>query len=100
MAALEQLQVAVDHAQRLGEVVRGDVGELLELGVGALELARVLGQRALGLPLRAVTSRHLAMPPRRCPSSSTIGMICDPPGDAVGAVEVEAASARRRSAAR
>ena len=37
VAAAQQLQVAGDHPQRLGQVVRGDVGELRELGVGALE---------------------------------------------------------------
>ena len=36
--ALEQRDEARDRAQRLGEVVRGDVGEGLEVGVGALEL--------------------------------------------------------------
>ena len=43
--ALEQRDEARDRAQRLGEVVRGDVGEGLEVGVGALELAA----RALAL---------------------------------------------------
>ena len=51
VAAAQQLQVAGDHPQRLGEVVRGDVGELRELGVGALEL---------GGP-----HRHLALLPAR-----------------------------------
>ena len=40
VAALEQLAEARDLAQRLLQVVRGDVGELLELGVGP---AQVLG---------------------------------------------------------
>ena len=43
--ALEQRDEARDRAQRLGQVVRGDVGEGLEVGVGALEL----GARALAL---------------------------------------------------
>ena len=41
VAALEQLAEAGDLAQRLLQVVRGDVGELLELGVRARELARL-----------------------------------------------------------
>ena len=36
--ALEQRDEPRDRAQRLGQVVRGDVGEGLEVGVGALEL--------------------------------------------------------------
>ena len=43
-AALDQLEVGPDRAQRLGEVVRGDVGELLELAVGALEVAGAIGE--------------------------------------------------------
>ena len=43
--ALEQRDEARHRAQRLGQVVRGDVGEGLEVGVGALELAA----RALAL---------------------------------------------------
>ncbi len=35
VALAEQLRVACHHAQRLLQVVRGDVGELLEFGVGA-----------------------------------------------------------------
>ena len=58
VAAAQQLQVAGDHAQRLGEVVRGDVGELLELGVGALELARAVLQRALGGAPRGDVARE------------------------------------------
>ena len=41
VAALEHLAEARDLAQRLLEVVRGDVGELLELGVRALERERL-----------------------------------------------------------
>ena len=49
VALLEQLAEARDLAQRLLQVVRGDVGELLELGVGALEvLLRVAHRRELG----------------------------------------------------
>ena len=36
--ALEQRDEPRHRAQRLGQVVRGDVGEGLEVGVGALEL--------------------------------------------------------------
>ena len=39
VAALQQLAEAGDLAQRLLQVVGGDVGELLELRVGALEVA-------------------------------------------------------------
>ncbi len=35
---LQQMQEAADHADGFLEIVRGDVGELLELGVGALKL--------------------------------------------------------------
>ena len=49
VAALEHLREARDLAQRLLQVVRGDVGELLELLVGALQLARLLDQRPLGV---------------------------------------------------
>ena len=52
VAALEHLREARDLAQRLLQVVRRDVGELLELLVGALELARLLDQRALGVAQR------------------------------------------------
>ena len=48
VAAAQELEVGGDHPQRLGEVVRGDVGELLELRVGALEVAGALLERALG----------------------------------------------------
>ena len=40
VTARQQLHVAGHHAQRLGEVVRGDVGELLQVGVRALQLGR------------------------------------------------------------
>ena len=53
VAPLEHLGEARDLAQRLLQVVRGDVGELLELLVGALELARLVDQRALGIAQRA-----------------------------------------------
>ena len=41
----QQLHVAGDHAEGLLEVVSGDVGELLELAVGAGQLLGPLGQR-------------------------------------------------------
>ena len=68
VAALEQLAEARDLAQRLLEVVRGDVGELLELGVGALQRERLgvdlrLG-RAQDLELARRSAR--ASPRRRC----------------------------------
>src|SRR6185503_2444023 len=49
VAAPEELGVARHHAQRLLQVVRGDIGELLELGVGALQLLVRGLQRGLGL---------------------------------------------------
>src|SRR5262249_52747798 len=49
VAALEELDVGPDHAQGLLKVVRGDVGELLELRVAALERRRA----RLELRLRA-----------------------------------------------
>ncbi len=52
VAALEHLGEARDLAQRLLQVVRGDVGELLELLVGALQLARLLDQRPLRVAQR------------------------------------------------
>src|SRR5260221_3708868 len=48
VATLYQLRIARHHAQRLLQVVRGDVGELLELGIGALELVVRLRQRHRG----------------------------------------------------
>ena len=48
VAALEHLAEARHLAQRLLEVVRGDVGELLELGVGALERRGLLLDLRLG----------------------------------------------------
>src|SRR6185437_12306579 len=49
VAPLQELRVAGDHPQRLLQVVAGDVGELLQSGIGAAE---VLGHAAqiLGLP--------------------------------------------------
>ena len=57
VAALQHLGEARDLAQRLLEVVRGDVGELLELLVGALQLAR--------LARSARARRRAARRPRR-----------------------------------
>ena len=45
VALLQQLAEARDLAQRLLEVVRGDVGELLELGVGAAQVGLGHAQR-------------------------------------------------------
>lgn len=42
VAPLEELGEAGDLAQGLLEVVRGDVGELFELGVGAPQVGRLL----------------------------------------------------------
>ena len=47
VTTLQQLRVARHHAQRLLQVVRRDVGELLQLLVAALELADQLPQRAI-----------------------------------------------------
>ena len=52
VAALEHLAEARDLAQRLLQVVRGDVGELLELGVRALEVGGLGAQLLLRLPGR------------------------------------------------
>ena len=69
VAARQQLHVARHHPQRLREVVRGDVGELLQVGVRALELGRAaleLGGDArealLGAACGAVMSCTCAMP--------------------------------------
>lgn len=60
VAALQELAVARHHAKRLLEIVRGDVGELLELGVRALELRGVAGDRRLGVlaPRDVRVGRH------------------------------------------
>ena len=52
VAARQQLRVARHHAQRLLQVVRGDVGELLELGVRARQLVLLGAQRRLGAKQR------------------------------------------------
>ena len=49
MAIGEQLDEAGHRPQRLGEVVRGHIGELLEVGVRARELLRGPAQLFLGL---------------------------------------------------
>ena len=49
VAPAEKLRVARYHAQRLLQVVRGDVRELLQLRVAALELLVRLAQRRLGV---------------------------------------------------
>ena len=68
VAALEHLGEARDLAQRLLQVVRGDVGELLELLVGALELLRPA--RSAPAPPRAARRPRRrsarASPRRRC----------------------------------
>jgi hypothetical protein len=46
---LEQLTEVGDLAQRLGQVVRGDVGELLEVGIGPGELLAAFAQDQPGL---------------------------------------------------
>ena len=77
VAARQQLHVARHHAQRLGEVVRGDVGELLQVGVRALELRRrgapAPRRRSRGGPrvcLRRVMSCTCAIPYSRRPEES------------------------------
>ncbi len=52
VAAPEQLDEAGDAAQRRQQVVRGGVGERLQLLVGALELARAALERPRRRPLR------------------------------------------------
>ena len=47
---LEELGVALHHADRLLELVRGHRGELQQLLVGAPELRRLPGHLVLGLP--------------------------------------------------
>ena len=49
VAPRQQLGVAGDGAQRLLQIVRGDVGELLEIGVRARQLLGAPPQRVLGL---------------------------------------------------
>ena len=44
VAPLHKLQVAGDHAQRLLQVMRGHVSELLELLVALLQRGRVAGK--------------------------------------------------------
>src|SRR6266496_415664 len=48
VALLEELHVARDHPERLLEVVRRDVGELLELRVRPRQRVRLFPQRVLG----------------------------------------------------
>ncbi len=60
VALLEELAEARDLAQRLLQVVRGDVGELLELGVRAVELAGLraeLGAARVSTAARSSTMR-------------------------------------------
>ncbi len=45
VAAVEQLGIAGDHAERLLEIVAGDVCELFELAVAAAELFALMGER-------------------------------------------------------
>ena len=49
IAPLEQRQVAVDHAQRLAQVVGCDIGELLQFRVGSLEFFRLPGHALMRL---------------------------------------------------
>ena len=61
VAALERLAEAGHLAQRFLQIVRGDVGELLEVGVGSLELDRlVLQMPAGGLGRRELTDDQRA----------------------------------------
>ena len=60
VAALQQLAEARHLAQRLLQVVRGDVGELLELGVRALQLLGLrLAGRSLRVPAVAASSARM-----------------------------------------
>ncbi len=77
VAPAQQLRVARHHAQRLLQVVRGDVGELLELLVGARELVDGREQRA-SPALRTLMSRMAAVtriPVRRCRAGESISSI-------------------------
>lgn len=46
-APLQHLDVAANHAQRLAQVVGGNIRKLLQLGVGVLQLAGQFGEPAL-----------------------------------------------------
>ena len=72
VARLQRLAEARDLAQRLLQVVRGDVGELLELGVRALQLERLLPRAARARPRRLRARRRSARASRRsrAPSST------------------------------
>src|SRR5574341_1244391 len=52
VAPAEELRIARHHAQRLLQVVRGDVGELLQLRVASFQLFVRGAQRRLGVALR------------------------------------------------
>ena len=58
VAPLQQLAEARHLAQRLLQVVRGDVGELLELGVGALQLLGLLVERCWSASLQRGRARR------------------------------------------
>ena len=81
VAVLEQLAEARHLAQRLLEVVRGDVGELLELGVGAFERDGLLLELLLGGAHRLEIARRSARAstrrraPRRSMSLGPLGSI-------------------------
>ena len=60
MALLQELHEARDHAQRLLQVVGGHVGELLQVGVGAGQVLRLLAQRFPALAKRFVVRPALA----------------------------------------
>ena len=89
--ALDQLHVAGDHPQRLLEIVRGDVGELLEFLVGARQLLGRVFQSVLGLlavgdvrPVKADSldllhvMDRLLIPAARRPSTSRTLMRASP----------------------
>lgn len=63
VAATEELGVGRDHPQRLLEIVRGDIGELLQLGVRACQFLRLGHQhrrRLSQLLLGTLALRHIA----------------------------------------
>ena len=95
VALLEQLAEARHLAQRLLQVVRGDVGELLELGVRALR-ARAPARRAARGPRAAAAARRRSAGASSSMSSRELDRCRAGRRCATGCVEL----ARRRPGAR
>ena len=98
VAALEHLAEARDLAQRLLEVVGGDVGELLELGVRALEREGLLLDLRLGG--RTTSSSRTIRSRIDSTSSPSRSMSLGPPGSIAGAARRRRRRAPARPAAR